>query len=143
LNPKYAFAYNHRGVAHRKKDGLPIPQWLQPYVLSLILVTLFFVPFIYGAFKATEWKWWVRGLRFGDAQFDSNLGRAVLIANVWEMALCLCAVGIAAFGIPLFVIPYTFWLVSNVDLQSLPSPAFMALIVLGYLAFVLAYGIVF
>ena len=38
-------------------------------------------PFIYGAFKAIEWKWWVEGLRFGDVSFRSTLRSDALIGR--------------------------------------------------------------
>lgn len=52
------------------------------------LVSIFFTPlapFVYGAFKAVEWRWWLSGIRFGDARLESNLSRGALISLYWKM----------------------------------------------------------
>ena len=33
-------------------------------------------PFIYGAFKAVEWRWWLSGIRFGGVRLESTIARA-------------------------------------------------------------------
>src|SRR5205085_2253814 len=40
-------------------------------------------PFIYGAFRAIEWKWWIEGIRFGDVSFNSTLRTDALIGRYW------------------------------------------------------------
>jgi uncharacterized membrane protein YjgN (DUF898 family) len=32
-------------------------------------------PFVYGAFKAVEWRWWLSGIRFGDVWLESSLSQ--------------------------------------------------------------------
>ena len=29
-------------------------------------------PFVYGAFKAVEWRWWLSGIRFGGVRLESS-----------------------------------------------------------------------
>src|SRR6185369_11177365 len=48
-------------------------------------VQVIILPFIYGAYKAIEWRWWVSGIRFGEVSFVSNLGRAAMIGLYWKM----------------------------------------------------------
>jgi len=43
------------------------------------------LPFIYGAYKAIEWRWWVSGIRFGDVWFESDLGDGALIGLYWKV----------------------------------------------------------
>jgi uncharacterized membrane protein YjgN (DUF898 family) len=43
------------------------------------------LPFIYGAYKAIEWRWWVSGIRFGDVSFESDLGDAAMIGLYWKV----------------------------------------------------------
>ncbi len=50
-------------------------------LLSLVVVPL--LPFLYAAFKATEWRWWASGLRFGKLSVTSNLSRDALFGNYW------------------------------------------------------------
>ena len=40
------------------------------FVTFLMLLV---APFIYGVFKAMEWRWWLSGIRFGDVRFESSL----------------------------------------------------------------------
>ena len=39
--------------------------WLLMWPSVLLVIPL---PFLYAAFKAIEWRWWVSGIRFGDVQ---------------------------------------------------------------------------
>jgi uncharacterized membrane protein YjgN (DUF898 family) len=43
------------------------------------------LPFIYGAYKAIEWRWWVSGIRFGDVSFESDLGDGAMIGLYWKV----------------------------------------------------------
>ena len=43
------------------------------------------LPFIYGAYKAIEWRWWVSGVRFGDVSFESDLRRGAMIGLYWRV----------------------------------------------------------
>jgi uncharacterized membrane protein YjgN (DUF898 family) len=52
-------------------------------VITLVLFLL--VPFLYGAFKAIEWRWWLSGIRFGEVRFESNLRRTALIGLYWKV----------------------------------------------------------
>jgi len=48
-------------------------------------VQVIILPFIYGAYKAIEWRWWVSGIRFGEVSFESDLGRGAMIGLYWKM----------------------------------------------------------
>jgi uncharacterized membrane protein YjgN (DUF898 family) len=50
-------------------------------LVSMMIVPL--IPFLYAAFKATEWRWWASGLRFGELTVNSNLSRDALFGNYW------------------------------------------------------------
>jgi uncharacterized membrane protein YjgN (DUF898 family) len=43
------------------------------------------LPFIYGAYKAIEWRWWVSGIRFGEVSLESDLRRGAMIGLYWKM----------------------------------------------------------
>ena len=48
-------------------------------------IQLLLLPFIYGAYKAIEWRWWVSGIRFGDVSFESSLRRGAMIGLYWKV----------------------------------------------------------
>ena len=52
---------------------------LLPFLLMLA------VPFLYGAFKAVEWRWWLSGIRFGDVRLESALSRTALMGLYWKV----------------------------------------------------------
>ena len=52
------------------------------YMLVVLLMAPL-LPFLYAAFKATEWRWWASGLRFGKLSVTSNLSRDALFGNYW------------------------------------------------------------
>jgi uncharacterized membrane protein YjgN (DUF898 family) len=55
-------------------------------IASLLVIPAYITaPFIYGAYKAIEWRWWVSGLRFGDVSFGSSLNRGALIGLYWKV----------------------------------------------------------
>lgn len=58
--------------------------WL--WLLSPSALLIIPLPFIYAAFKAIEWKWWISSIRFGDVAFESRLTRGALIAIYWKVA---------------------------------------------------------
>jgi uncharacterized membrane protein YjgN (DUF898 family) len=116
--------------------------FLPPAALEAVVVLVVLIPFIYPAFKATEWKWWLQGLRLGDVRFDSDLARSALIFNYWKMIGAGLLVALAV-GVPVVAIQTSFSRVFGIDMQSRhPSPAFIALFALSYLASILALGAV-
>jgi uncharacterized membrane protein YjgN (DUF898 family) len=40
--------------------------------------------FLYGAYKAIQWKWWLEGVRIGDVRATSNLKMGAFINNYWK-----------------------------------------------------------
>jgi uncharacterized membrane protein YjgN (DUF898 family) len=56
--------------------------WLLAWPSFLILIPL---PFIYGALKAIEWRWWVSGIRMGGVSFESGLAGGALIGLYWKV----------------------------------------------------------
>ena len=45
---------------------------------------LLIAPFIYAAFKATQWRWWISGVRFGCVRLESVLTRGALVDLYWK-----------------------------------------------------------
>jgi uncharacterized membrane protein YjgN (DUF898 family) len=56
-----------------------------PGAAWLPLLLMVAVPFLYGTFKAVEWRWWLSGIRFGDVRLESALSRTALIGLYWKV----------------------------------------------------------
>lgn len=56
--------------------------WLLTWPAAFFIVPL---PFIYGAYKSIEWRWWVSGMRFGEVRFESKLSDGALIGLYWKV----------------------------------------------------------
>ncbi|MGE3148743.1 MAG: DUF898 family protein [Pseudorhodoplanes sp.] len=56
--------------------------WLLMWPSVFLLVPL---PFLWGAFKAVEWRWWISGLRFGEVRCESRLPGSALFDLYWKV----------------------------------------------------------
>ncbi|MGH6642194.1 MAG: DUF898 family protein [Bradyrhizobium sp.] len=52
------------------------------------------LPFVYGAFKAVEWRWWLSGIRFGGVRLESGLPRSRLIGLYWKVIGWIVVLGL-------------------------------------------------
>src|SRR6266705_1028956 len=104
-------------------------------------------PFVYAAFKAVEWRWWLSGIRFGGVRLESTMRRGALIGLYWKMIgwvlllavafaayLALCAVLVASMS----GAPFNQFFTPQVFLKSVPL---LVLAGLGYLLFALAINV--
>jgi uncharacterized membrane protein YjgN (DUF898 family) len=71
---------------------VPLSRWfpaLLPTVKVMSVVAGLVIPiggpFLYGAFKAVEWRWWISGIRFGDVRLESALPRNALSGLYWKV----------------------------------------------------------
>ena len=121
--------------------------WL--WLLTPVAIYVFpLAPFVYGAFKAVEWRWWLSGIRFGDVRLESTLGRSQLIGLYWKVTgwIVVLALAFAAYlALSAFLIasvsatPFDKFFAPQAFLKSIPL---LALAAIGYLAFVLAVNVV-
>jgi uncharacterized membrane protein YjgN (DUF898 family) len=110
----------------------------------LALIWVFALPFIYGAFKAIEWRWWISGIRFGEVSFQSDLSGDALYGLYWKV------IGWFLLILSLFVIyliTCSWWILGFTDMVHLASRlqgslAITAAAVVGYLGFILAMNVV-
>src|SRR3984957_13840494 len=58
---------------------------LTKFMPAAPLLVVLAAPFIYAAFKATEWRWWISGIRFGGVRLESSLLRGALIGLYWKV----------------------------------------------------------
>jgi uncharacterized membrane protein YjgN (DUF898 family) len=60
--------------------------WVQPHSGIVSVVPLVFMiggVFVYAAYKAIVWRWWLSGIRFGDMYFKSDLRVGALTGLYW------------------------------------------------------------
>jgi uncharacterized membrane protein YjgN (DUF898 family) len=118
--------------------------WFLMWPSLFLLIPL---PFIYGAFKAIEWRWWASGLRMGDVHLESDVREGALIGLYWKVIgwTLLVIVGLgawagAAFGIAFKTAPNSGktaqeMLMGSQQLSTLAATG------VGYLIAALAFGV--
>jgi uncharacterized membrane protein YjgN (DUF898 family) len=121
--------------------------WLWLLILPSLYLSPAF-PFVYAAYKAVEWRWWLSGIRFGGVRFESTLRRGELIGLYWKVIgwalllglaffayLGMCAVLMAAIS----GMPFDQFFKTQAFLKSIPL---WGLAGLGYLMFALSINVV-
>ena len=105
-------------------------------------------PFVYGAFKAVEWRWWLSGIRFGGVRVESTMRRSELIGLYWKVIGWIVVLGLVFsiyLGLAAVLVasmsgaPFAEFFKSQDFMKSIPL---LVLAGLGYLAFALAMNIV-
>ena len=121
--------------------------WL--WLLSPVAYVIpFLAPFVYAAYKAVEWRWWLSGIRFGGVRLESTMTRGALIGLYWKVVGWVVLLGLALAAYAWLCVS----LVASADGTSLEvfftsqaaarSIPLLALIGAGYLVFVLAMNVV-
>jgi len=148
---RYKMRHSHYGDLQGSFEGRGWEFFKRGWWLWLLAPIALYVwplaPFVYAAFKAVQWRWWLSGIRFGGVRLDSTMGRGALIGFYWKVIgwvlllavafaayLALCAALVASMsGAPLdqFFTPQVF-------LKSIPL---LVLAGLGYLLFALAINV--
>jgi uncharacterized membrane protein YjgN (DUF898 family) len=107
------------------------------------VVWLFALPFIYGAFKATEWRWWISGIRFGQVSFDSDLSSGALYGLYWKVIGSFLLIDVL-FGVYLIVcigLIVGFHDLSHLATRIQGSPAVTVVTIAGYLGIIIAVNV--
>jgi uncharacterized membrane protein YjgN (DUF898 family) len=110
---------------------------------ALLLVPLS-APFLYGAFKAIEWRWWLSGIRFGDVRFESTLSRGALVGLYWK-AIGWFLLFATLLTVYLFTCAALFANIRGLPFTPASFQGSVPMLVLGgigYLAFILLLNIV-
>jgi uncharacterized membrane protein YjgN (DUF898 family) len=121
--------------------------WL--WLLAPVAIYVFpLAPFIYGAFKAVEWRWWLSGVRFGSVRIESSLPRSALIGLYWKVIgwiVVLALVFSAYLALSAALVasmsgePFAEFFKSQEFLKNIPL---LVLAGVGYLAMALAMNVV-
>jgi uncharacterized membrane protein YjgN (DUF898 family) len=116
-------------------------------VLGAVLLIFAYLaaPFVYAAYKAIQWKWWLEGLRVGEARAMSSLRLSAFFGNIWAyigMNVAVLFVGAILFGIVMFALD-----LNGVPLETAsaegktPSFVLILAVVPVYLGVMLAFGV--
>jgi uncharacterized membrane protein YjgN (DUF898 family) len=149
---RYKMRHSHYGDLQGSFEGRGWDFFKRGWWLWLLTPIALYVtpiaPFIYGAYKAIEWRWWLSGIRFGGVRVESTLRKGDLIGLYWKVIgwivvfalvfsvyLGLAAVLVASMTDGSF----TEFFKSQEFMKSIP---FLVLAGLGYLVFALAMNIV-
>ena len=121
--------------------------WL--WLLTPVAIYVFpLAPFIYGAFKAVEWRWWLSGIRFGGVKVESTMRRSDLIGLYWKVIGWIVVLGVVFLlylGLAAVLVasmsgePFAEFFTSQDFTKSIPL---LMLAGVGYLAFALAMNVV-
>ena len=108
------------------------------------LIWLPTLPFIYGAFRAIEWRWWISGIRFGEVSFESDLSAVDLYGLYWKVIGWFLLI-LALFVI--YLVAYIGFMAGFSNTARLValiqgSVSFKVATIAGYLGFILALNIV-
>jgi uncharacterized membrane protein YjgN (DUF898 family) len=129
--------------------GSPVPLAMLNAVGGIVTVlTPIAGPFLFAAFRATEWRWWLSGIRFGEVRLESSLGNAELIGLYWKVIGWLLLLGIA-FSSYMFGGSYLIAKLSGESMEIFfksqqfgRSIPLLVLTGIGYLCYALALNVV-
>jgi uncharacterized membrane protein YjgN (DUF898 family) len=105
-------------------------------------------PFVYAAYKAVEWRWWLSGIRFGGVRLESTMRKSALIGLYWKvigwfmlfgLAMAAYLAGCAALVASMHGIPMALLFKTPALMHSAPL---LVLAGLGYLGMVLGLNVV-
>jgi uncharacterized membrane protein YjgN (DUF898 family) len=130
-------------------SGKPLPE---PAILSITsicsLILGFGAPFIYGVFKAVEWRWWLSGIQFGDVRFESALLRGALVSLYWKVIGWFLLL-VVLFSAYLFACAGLIARILQTPIAKMFTPGnlqgsipMIVLAVIGYLALILSVNVV-
>lgn len=116
--------------------------WLLAWPSAFLIIPL---PFIWGVYKAIEWRWWMSGMRLGEVRFESRLDGADLLGIYWKVigwatllfVLLSCWIGgiIALAGV-------VYGTSETQMAQAMQNPAVIIAMAVGYVVLALAFGLV-
>ena len=127
---------------------LPLARNASQITGAVTLLMLVLAPFIYAAFKAVEWRWWMSGIRFGEVRFESTLPRGALVSPYWKVVGWFLLI-VAVFAGYLMLCAALIARVSEASMAQVfasghlqGSIPMLVLAGIGYLAFILLFNVV-
>jgi uncharacterized membrane protein YjgN (DUF898 family) len=100
---RYKMSHSYYGDLQGSFEGTGWEFFKRGWWLWLLAPFAFYLfpaaPFVYAAYKAVEWRWWLSGIRFGGVRVQSTMRRGALIGLYWKVVgwFLLFAVAIGAY----------------------------------------------
>ena len=150
---RFKMKHTHYGTLQGSFEGTGGEFFKKGWWLWLLMwpaaIFVFPIPFLYAMYKAVEWRWWVNGMRFGAARFESDLDIADLMGFYWKVIgwLLLAWLALSVWFGAVFGLGYA--LVGNgldgaaKSAAVMGNPLVLVGMGLGYLMTALAFNIVF
>jgi uncharacterized membrane protein YjgN (DUF898 family) len=149
---RYKMRHSHYGDLQGSFEGRGWDFFKQGWWLWLLTPIAIYVtpiaPFVYGAYKAIEWRWWLSGIRFGGVRVESKLRKSELIGLYWKVIGWIVVLGLVFsvyLGLAAVLVAsvadssFTEFFKSQEFMKSIPL---LVLAGLGYLVFALAMNVV-
>ncbi|WP_275190943.1 DUF898 family protein [Bradyrhizobium sp. CSA112] len=149
---RYKMRHSHYGDLQGSFEGRGWEFFKRGWWLWLLTPIALYVipiaPFIYGAYKAIEWRWWLSGIRFGGVRVESKLRKSELIGLYWKVIGWIVVLGLvfsAYLALAAVLVgsmtdaSFTEFFKSQEFMKSIPL---LVLAGVGYLVFALAMNVV-
>jgi uncharacterized membrane protein YjgN (DUF898 family) len=149
---RYKMSHSYYGDLQGSFEGRGSDFFKRGWWLWLLAPFAFYLfpaaPFVYAAYKAVEWRWWLSGIRFGGVRLQSTMRRGALIGLYWKVigwfllfavAVGLYLVGCAALVASMHGQALAQFVKSSALVQSVPL---LVMAGIGYLATVLGLNVV-
>jgi uncharacterized membrane protein YjgN (DUF898 family) len=149
---RYKMSHSYYGDLQGSFEGRGSDLFKRGWWLWLLAPFAFYLfpaaPFVYAAYKAVEWRWWLSGIRFGGVRLESTMRRGALIGLYWKVigwfllfavAIGVYLVGCAALVASMHGQAFAQFIKSPALVQSVPL---LVMAGIGYLATVLGLNVV-
>ena len=149
---RYKMRHSHYGDLQGSFEGRGWEFFKRGWWLWLLTPIALYVvpiaPFIYAAYKAIEWRWWLSGIRLGGVRVESKLRKSDLIGLYWKVIGWIVVLGLvftvylalsAVLVASMTDAPFAEFFKSQDFTKSIPL---LVLAGVGYLVFALAMNVV-
>lgn len=99
-------------------------------------------PFLYGAYKSIQWRWWLEGIRFGGVAVQSDLRRGALIGLYWKVIGWMVLLGVIVAAIAAVITLAATALTGRTSAAIASDPVVAGLLIVAYLVYVVAINVV-
>ncbi len=82
---RYKMRHTHYGDIQGRFEGTGWSLFKRIWWMALLALLIVTLPFIFPAFRAATWRWWISGARIGGVRFESKLSTGALMGKYWAV----------------------------------------------------------